>query len=134
MAAMKSPRHWLWAPLTGTALLGVPLALVALVAFDADSLSTQRIVTLFFINIVLAVGIQSFIGLSGLISLGHVAFMGIGAYSAGSNPKIDYTLSRIEAVNNFLRQDVNEQVDVTTTLAEMEKLLLDRRRAARDDE
>ena len=58
----------------------------------------------------------------------------IGAYSAGSNPKIDYTLSRIEAVNNFLRQDVDEQADVATTLAEMEKLLLDRRRAVRDDE
>jgi flagellum-specific ATP synthase len=54
----------------------------------------------------------------------------IGAYSAGSNPKIDYTLSRIEAVHNFLRQDVNEQADVTASVAEMEKLLLDRRKPA----
>ena len=52
----------------------------------------------------------------------------IGAYSAGSNPKIDYTLSRIEAVQSFLQQDVNEQVDVTASVAAMEKLLLNRRK------
>jgi flagellum-specific ATP synthase len=52
----------------------------------------------------------------------------IGAYSAGSNPKIDYSLARIEAINNFLRQDINEQADIYDTVSQMEKLLLDRRK------
>lgn len=54
----------------------------------------------------------------------------IGAYKAGSNPKIDYTLSRIEAVNDFLRQAVDQPADISTAVAAMEKLLLDRRKAA----
>ena len=32
----------------------------------------------------------------------------IGAYAHGSNPKIDYSLSKIDAVNGFLRQRVDE--------------------------
>jgi flagellum-specific ATP synthase len=52
----------------------------------------------------------------------------IGAYSAGSNPKIDYSLARIEAINSFLRQDINEQADIYDTVSQMEKLLLDRRK------
>jgi len=57
----------------------------------------------------------------------------IGAYSAGSNPKIDYTLSRIDAVHNFLRQDVNEQADVIASVAAMEKLIRDRRKPVADE-
>lgn len=37
----------------------------------------------------------------------------IGAYAQGSNPKIDYSLSKIEDVNKFLRQDVHEHFDFT---------------------
>ena len=33
----------------------------------------------------------------------------IGAYKSGSNPSIDYAISRIEAVNQFLCQDVDEK-------------------------
>ena len=33
----------------------------------------------------------------------------IGAYKRGSNPGIDYAISKIEAVNNFLRQDTMEK-------------------------
>lgn len=56
----------------------------------------------------------------------------IGAYSSGNNPKIDYTLSRIDAVNNFLNQKVDEKADLETSLDDMEKLLLDRRKPASD--
>lgn len=34
----------------------------------------------------------------------------IGAYVKGSNPKIDFALSKIDAVNSYLRQDINEKV------------------------
>ena len=33
----------------------------------------------------------------------------IGAYKKGSDPKTDYAISKIEAVNQFLRQGINEQ-------------------------
>lgn len=35
----------------------------------------------------------------------------IGAYKSGSNPEIDYAISKINEVNAFLRQDVYEKVD-----------------------
>ena len=33
----------------------------------------------------------------------------IGAYRAGSNKDIDYAISKIDKVNNFLKQDVNSK-------------------------
>lgn len=35
----------------------------------------------------------------------------IGAYKSGSNPNIDYAIEKIDAVNEFLVQDVEEKVD-----------------------
>lgn len=35
----------------------------------------------------------------------------IGAYKSGSNPKIDYAIAKIDAVNEFLLQDVNDKFD-----------------------
>jgi flagellum-specific ATP synthase len=40
----------------------------------------------------------------------------IGAYVKGSNPKIDYAISKIDEVNNFLRQGTFEQVDFDDTV------------------
>ena len=51
----------------------------------------------------------------------------IGAYSAGSNPKIDQAVARIEAVNGFLRQEMDEPGDLAGTLAHLQELLADRR-------
>lgn len=39
----------------------------------------------------------------------------IGAYKNGSNPNIDYAISKIDAVNGFLCQDVDEKFDFETT-------------------
>ena len=47
----------------------------------------------------------------------------IGAYSAGSNARIDYALSKIEEVNRFLRQGMGEAFDMETTLRQLEKLV-----------
>lgn len=52
----------------------------------------------------------------------------IGAYTAGSNKKIDYAISRIDAVNDFLRQKVDETFDMATTIAQMKELILNRRK------
>lgn len=55
----------------------------------------------------------------------------IGAYAKGSNPKIDYTLTRIEAVTEFLRQGMDEKVDLADAVVEMEQVVLDRRKELR---
>lgn len=36
----------------------------------------------------------------------------IGAYESGSDPKVDYAIEKIEEVNNFLKQGVEESYDV----------------------
>lgn len=56
----------------------------------------------------------------------------IGAYVPGSNPKIDYAISRIDAVNDFLRQGMNEQDRLEDSVERMKQLVLDRRSEDRD--
>jgi flagellum-specific ATP synthase len=51
----------------------------------------------------------------------------IGAYAEGSNKRIDYAISRIEAVNGFLRQGMNDVADLEATLGALDELLRDRR-------
>ncbi|WP_321367200.1 FliI/YscN family ATPase [uncultured Desulfuromusa sp.] len=55
----------------------------------------------------------------------------IGAYIEGSNGKIDYAISQIEAITDFLRQGMNDAVDLETTIEELTTLLQDRRQGAR---
>lgn len=43
----------------------------------------------------------------------------IGAYVKGSNPKIDYALSKIEQVNNLLKQGTFDQVDFEETVNQL---------------
>lgn len=40
----------------------------------------------------------------------------IGAYEEGSDPKVDYAIEKIEEVNNFLKQGVNEPVGYEETV------------------
>lgn len=56
----------------------------------------------------------------------------IGAYAEGSNKKIDYAISRIEAVNDFLQQGMDEPFDLETTISQMNQLVLDRRKTVRE--
>ena len=72
-----------------------PLIVVGLVTAGAalvfrDDTMTE-IVLLFGINAIMVVGFQLFVGNTGLVSFGHVAFMAIGAYAAGivSIPVLD---------------------------------------------
>ncbi len=46
----------------------------------------------------------------------------IGAYQHGSNPKIDYAIAHIDAMNEFLRQDVDEKSDFHITLNRLKEL------------
>ena len=46
----------------------------------------------------------------------------IGAYKNGSNPSIDYAISKIEAVNQFLCQDVDEKFSFEDSVGMLERL------------
>ncbi len=46
----------------------------------------------------------------------------IGAYKPGSNPEIDYAIEKISAVNEFLRQDVEEKFDYNQALQMLKEL------------
>lgn len=46
----------------------------------------------------------------------------IGAYARGSNPKIDFALDRIDAVNAFLRQAVDERGEFGATIAALGRI------------
>ncbi len=47
----------------------------------------------------------------------------IGAYKAGSNPKLDFALSKIDDINDFLEQGIREAFSYDESLAMMEKIL-----------
>lgn len=47
----------------------------------------------------------------------------IGAYKAGTNPKLDYALSKIDAIDDFLMQGVDEAFSYEETVEEMERIL-----------
>ena len=47
----------------------------------------------------------------------------IGAYKPGTNRKLDYALSKIDAVNGFLMQDVNEAFSYTQCIEKLKVIL-----------
>ena len=49
----------------------------------------------------------------------------IGAYKAGSNPNIDYAISKIDEINKFLCQDVDEKFDFDTILNKLQDIFMD---------
>jgi len=65
----------------------VPLLLLPLVglAVATDLFGTtvvERVVTTMFINMLVVLGLQAYMGNSGIVSFAHIGFMGIGAYVA----------------------------------------------------
>ncbi len=46
----------------------------------------------------------------------------IGAYKSGSNPSIDYAISKIDAVNRFLCQDVEEKFSFEDSVNMLKRL------------
>lgn len=51
----------------------------------------------------------------------------IGAYAKGSNPKIDYAVSKIDAINDFLKQGFNESTSYKYAVEELGLLLSERK-------
>jgi flagellum-specific ATP synthase len=46
----------------------------------------------------------------------------IGAYVAGSNPRIDYAIKMIDRINAYLRQDIDETVTFSASVAQLKAL------------
>ncbi|MBI4237064.1 MAG: flagellar protein export ATPase FliI [Deltaproteobacteria bacterium] len=46
----------------------------------------------------------------------------IGAYESGSDPKVDYAIEKIEEVNEFLKQGVDEHVEFSDTVERLRQL------------
>jgi flagellum-specific ATP synthase len=49
----------------------------------------------------------------------------IGAYTKGSNPKIDLAVRKIDGINGFLKQRYDEQVNVEDALSRLEEMAQD---------
>lgn len=47
----------------------------------------------------------------------------IGAYTSGSNPKIDYAINHIDAMHNFIKQKVNKEYSSEKTIKILENIL-----------
>ena len=47
----------------------------------------------------------------------------IGAYKSGTNPKLDYALKKIDAINQFLTQDVDEAFTYEQSLDQLRHIL-----------
>jgi len=43
----------------------------------------------------------------------------IGAYAKGSNPKIDEAIKRIDKINSFLKQEINDKINIENTLKQL---------------
>ena len=71
------------AGMAGALLLAVPLLLVSLLLSHFAGIAIQRTFTIFLINLIAVLGIGVFTGNSGILSFGHVAFIGLGAYVSG---------------------------------------------------
>ncbi len=65
-------------PLTLVAVVVVLALLVQLMGIDL----LTRIVTVMFVSIMLVLGLQLYMGNSGILNFAHIGFMGIGAYTA----------------------------------------------------
>ncbi len=74
-------RWWVRA-LTGAAAISLIICLVIASVAAAGSATDIRIAMTFLINLVLVLGLQIYVGNTGIISFGHVSFMALGAYGA----------------------------------------------------
>jgi branched-chain amino acid transport system permease protein len=67
--------------LAGSAVIAAIVVASSLLVEAFGSASSSRTFVVFLLNVMLVVSMQAFIGNSGIVSFGHVAFMGIGAYT-----------------------------------------------------
>jgi branched-chain amino acid transport system permease protein len=79
---VRRPPAWLVEAAAGAALLSLLLVAVGVWGFAADPARQGQIIT-FFQDAIIVLAIQVYSGNSGILSFGHLAFVGVGAYAAG---------------------------------------------------
>jgi flagellum-specific ATP synthase len=47
----------------------------------------------------------------------------IGAYAAGSNPKIDFAIRMIEPIKRYLRQGIHEETSFEESIATLDSMM-----------
>ena len=47
----------------------------------------------------------------------------IGAYKSGTNPKLDHALGKIDSINQFLMQGVNESFSYDESLEQLRRMM-----------
>lgn len=75
--------RWLVPPTIGASVLAGVLVLVTSYAWLDSAHAAQERVVYFFVNLIVVLALQTFSGNSGMMSFGHMAFVGVGAYVAG---------------------------------------------------
>ncbi len=63
-------------------ILSIPLLILAVLVQAYGDTLLVRIVTVLFINLVMVLSLQVFMGNSGILNFAHIGFMGIGAYTS----------------------------------------------------
>jgi branched-chain amino acid transport system permease protein len=74
--------RWYLRALAGATLLATLLAVSVWWVDFAGSPTDKRVALTFLVNLVAVIGIQTFMGNSGVVTFGHVAFVGLGAYTS----------------------------------------------------
>jgi branched-chain amino acid transport system ATP-binding protein/branched-chain amino acid transport system permease protein len=75
------PANRLRPALGGWAVISILLLIAMFAVRSFGSNASERTFVVFLVNVALVISLQVFIGNSGIVSFGHVAFMGIGAYT-----------------------------------------------------
>ena len=53
----------------------------------------------------------------------NLDLISIGAYKSGTNPRLDYAISKIDKVNDFLKQGIYESFAFEDTIARLREIL-----------
>ncbi|MES1152180.1 MAG: hypothetical protein ABUL54_09815, partial [Dongia sp.] len=64
--------------LLGGLLLCLPVLALGLIVGEGAGIAMQRTLTLFLVNLIAVLGLGLFSGNSGILSFGHVSFIGLG--------------------------------------------------------
>jgi branched-chain amino acid transport system permease protein len=72
---------WVVRALSGSLLVSALLTIGVVLVQETAAAPTRTVLMIFLVNLLVVIGLQSFTGNSGVVSFGHVAFMGIGAYT-----------------------------------------------------
>lgn len=70
----------LLSPYSTLVILAIPLLILATLTSLLGNYLILRIITAFFVSLIVVLGMQVFMGNSGILAWAHVGFMGIGAY------------------------------------------------------